>query len=267
MVAREGHTRDRGPRVRRSAFTIVDVLVSMAVIAVLVSILLPSLSAVTETARRVACQSNVRQIGLGLVMYADQHGGELPYSVLLQLGPNRSNDKPEDMLTIRLVSGLYNPASRPMWDGMGLLYSEGYLPAGKIFYCPSHRGENPYARYAPEWDVLTSEVVANYHFRGAGPIGGWGQQAAPPLERPVTRNLFRIDPAQSSLLADGMRVRSDINHKVGANFFRADLTVQWFPDPNGRLAAHLPEHKDDASAGLVLDLWSWFDQAVIGGEE
>lgn len=245
------------------AFTLIDVLVSIAVIAVLISILLPSLSKVTETARRVVCQSNVRQIGLGLVMCADQNDGNLPPSIFLPLdSPARGPAEPQNMLTIH-VQPYMVPSGHTRWDGMGLLYEQGFLPSGKIFYCPSHRGENPYSRYAPDWDNQVAEIVANYHYRGAGPIGG---AAAPvdPMLRAMTRNLYRIDPAQSSLLADGMRVQSDINHAVGSNFFRADLTVRWYDDPRARLSEQLPESKADATAEPVAEAWSWFDQAAIG---
>ncbi|MCQ6498005.1 type II secretion system protein, partial [Vibrio parahaemolyticus] len=58
-----------GSRAQRSGFTIIDVLVSIAVIAVLISILMPSLSLVRETTRRLVCSSNIRQHGMGLAMY------------------------------------------------------------------------------------------------------------------------------------------------------------------------------------------------------
>ena len=67
----------------RSAFTLIDLLVSIAVMAILIGIMLPSITSAHEAARRVACRSNGRQIGLGLVMYANDHDGRLPSSVFL----------------------------------------------------------------------------------------------------------------------------------------------------------------------------------------
>lgn len=251
----------------RGGFTLVDVVVSMGVIAVLIGLLIPTIGSVAETARRVACQSNVRQIGLGLVMYADQNQGYLPASVYLPLDPrSRASDRPEDMVTLRIAK-TESPTGQSLWDGLGLLFAQDFLPAGKVFYCPSHRGESPYARYAPEFNESDFEIIGNYHFRGAGPTGGWGWQTADPLLRPLTRNLYMIDPSQSSLVADGMRVRSDVSHKIGANFFRADMTVTWYNDPAGNLATSLPDDKAEATASLVMERWTWFDQQASGEDE
>ncbi|HOJ75631.1 MAG TPA: prepilin-type N-terminal cleavage/methylation domain-containing protein [Phycisphaerae bacterium] len=55
-----------------SAFTVIEVLVVVAIIALLVSILVPSLTAARKSSRTVVCASNIRQIGMGWHMYAQQ---------------------------------------------------------------------------------------------------------------------------------------------------------------------------------------------------
>ena len=57
------------------AFTLVEVLVVAGVVALLVSILLPSLSAARKQAKAVACRSNIRQVVLANGYYRDDHGG------------------------------------------------------------------------------------------------------------------------------------------------------------------------------------------------
>jgi prepilin-type N-terminal cleavage/methylation domain-containing protein len=59
------------------AFTLIELLVVIAVIAVLVAILLPSLSRAREAGRRAACMANLRQIQMGWLTYADDHGGRI----------------------------------------------------------------------------------------------------------------------------------------------------------------------------------------------
>jgi prepilin-type N-terminal cleavage/methylation domain-containing protein/prepilin-type processing-associated H-X9-DG protein len=63
----------------RRAFTLVELLVVIGIIALLISILLPALGNVRESSRSIACQSNLRQSGQALLMYANDHGGMLPY--------------------------------------------------------------------------------------------------------------------------------------------------------------------------------------------
>src|SRR5688500_14119079 len=62
----------------RFGFTLVELLVVIGIIALLVSILLPSLSRAREEANRVKCLSNVRQLGVAFVMYAGANNGKLP---------------------------------------------------------------------------------------------------------------------------------------------------------------------------------------------
>ena len=65
--------------VKRSAFTLVELLVVCGIIAVLISLLMPSLSKARAQANWIKCQSNMRQVGIQLEIYANQwHGWMYP---------------------------------------------------------------------------------------------------------------------------------------------------------------------------------------------
>ncbi len=65
-------------RPRRSGFTLIEMLVVLAVIAILAAILYPVFASAREKARAAACLSNYHQIGMAVQMYAQDSSGETP---------------------------------------------------------------------------------------------------------------------------------------------------------------------------------------------
>ena len=70
----------RTKKMRRRAFTLVELLVVIGIIALLLGILMPSLASTRRQAQAVVCLSNLRQVGVGLLLYAQDNKGYFPRS-------------------------------------------------------------------------------------------------------------------------------------------------------------------------------------------
>jgi prepilin-type N-terminal cleavage/methylation domain-containing protein/prepilin-type processing-associated H-X9-DG protein len=77
---------------RARAFTLVELLVVIGIIALLISILLPSLNRARETANRVKCASNLRQIGQAILLYSNDNKGPYPRTAYIGAGAMNATD-------------------------------------------------------------------------------------------------------------------------------------------------------------------------------
>ena len=76
---------------RKSGFTLLEMLVTVAIIAILVAILFPVFQKVRENARRAAGQSNLKQLGLAFVQYSQDYDEKYSGLALDIYGGNASN--------------------------------------------------------------------------------------------------------------------------------------------------------------------------------
>jgi prepilin-type N-terminal cleavage/methylation domain-containing protein len=118
--------------VRRVGFTLVEMLVVIAIIAVLIGLLLPAVQKVREAASRAKCQNHLKQIGLALHMYNNDYD---------RLPPSRLSDE-HATWPILILPYLEQTAFYQQWSIPLPYYGQSDVTrrtAVPVFYCPSRR--------------------------------------------------------------------------------------------------------------------------------
>ena len=134
-------------------FTLLELIVILAILAILVSILMPSLVNARERARRAVCASNLSQTNLLTTKFAKDHKGYYPRG-------NPEINKDEG------VFGLRNHYDKAHPRQLGFLFYLGYLSnkEAEILYCPSwshpylQYGKFSYATWGNQGDGLLTET-------------------------------------------------------------------------------------------------------------
>ena len=228
---------------RRKAFTLVELLVVIGIIAILIGILLPTLTRAKEAANRTACLSNLRQLGMGVVQYSVNHKGYVPIGYMILSSHVFSMNTTANF---NRSSG-YGPIM------LGYLVSSGIIKKdGRAYYCPSET--NTQWEYNGEGDSLTSLISANpWPFDPPGtnretrfgyssrPAVGWVmpppgvgtgqvQKFKTPADKPTT--MVKLTSLKNkAILADANFTpkHMDTRHKKGVNVFYANGGAKWVP--------------------------------------
>lgn len=137
---------------KRLAFTLVELLVVIAVIAVLLAILMPALASVKNLGKKIRCTNNLGAVGKAFNMYLGAYDNALPtlqyYAPSDQVIEHYYGYKWLDPYKAGATIG-----KDDVWIHMGCLYAQGLIDTPKVFYCPAAEGwEEQYKKNCnPTW--------------------------------------------------------------------------------------------------------------------
>jgi prepilin-type N-terminal cleavage/methylation domain-containing protein/prepilin-type processing-associated H-X9-DG protein len=146
-------------------FTLIELLVVIAIIAVLIALLLPAVQAAREAARRAQCSNNLKQLGLAVHNYHQQHNCIPPHDVFLastnDVGWGWNASWVVCLLPNIEEQALYNSYNFSWTDPTQLLNTTVSYSGIAVLLCPSDPQK---VRPAPPW------APTNYHGNYGGPV-------------------------------------------------------------------------------------------------
>ncbi len=119
-------------------FTLIELLVVISIIALLLSILMPSLSKVKEQARKTICMSNMRQVGIATIAYMGDNNDKLWHNASYGTAGGAGSGAMNGWLNHILYYPIANP-DNVTWSNHGLLYGYNYISDPMVYYCPSNK--------------------------------------------------------------------------------------------------------------------------------
>lgn len=181
------------------AFTLLELFVVIAIIALLAALLLPALSQARTRGHTVVCLSNLRQVTLALHFYADDHADELPYNFGVADTKKTINEGSFLNWVNNVMSWELDPDNtNHLWLSRGGLGTYVGDVAARLYRCPADRVVSDLQRQAG-WTARVRSISMNAMIGNAGEFTRSGSN----VNNPAYRQFFKLShiPQHAQLFA------------------------------------------------------------------
>ena len=203
-------------------FTLIELLVVIAIEPLLVSVLLPSLNKAKELATRAVCSVNLKNVGMGMYLYAeDENGGFVTHKWCIP------------WLFADAHYGFYGPAS---------YWAAGYVEEGSLF-CPHDEEGESAVHWKPGY---TPRVFLSYGFNG------WWDPWA--LFNPLTLDEIP-NPSGTIGFSDQITEVARNFHKTGWNAVFIDGHAEWIEDVGRRVTEEMAWPPPNYGGNVAADIY------------
>ncbi len=246
--------------IHRYGFSLIELLVVLAVLSLLMGILLPAFSKVRQQARRAACTSNLRQVGVAIHLYAEAFNDTIPF------GPEGRPITGSNFYTVtgNVTSLLSLEDGAPV--GLGLLLNTYLSQQSKVIFCPG--ADQPSEAEEQLARVGTAQAQSDFYYRHASvalltgtpkkynnKLSDLGQNSkGRPIKALVTDVQFL---AHQSLAAFQVKTRTS-HQKTSSNVLFADGHVTTVKNENDMLTVDVGTTPYDALE-KILDMFELVD--------
>ena len=131
-------------------FTLIELLVVIVIIAILAALLLPALSSAKEKGKRIACLSNLKQIGLALTLYTDTYDNTMPSAMSYGALPGPNDE--QNAANVVQFTDMYGGVPKDL-----------SLGNPRVFWCPSDRYN--YLTNKPDGSIDMVNSYSSYRYR------------------------------------------------------------------------------------------------------
>ncbi len=259
-------------RSKRRAFTLIELLVVVAIIALLISILLPSLRRSRESARRTACGAHLHGLSVALEAFAYDNKRQPPLTFIDDWNGDGQPDEPKYMFEMYydwnyLIWEAINNVEAPNWLGswanFGILYIQKYAPDIHAHYCQSQKDPefsfntpvNPFppsreTHMRPDRPWQVNHTKASYARRAEFTFLAWDKV---PLRRFVLSDIVLEPDVVRKTHRDGVNVSYRDGH---VRYVRGATLLNWQRDYRS-----MPwKERSNAARADAAALYQWMDQ-------